>query len=227
MQNKTRMRRSMLIAISLLTAIVVPARADTIFQTATYTGVDNGEFIIQSTPNFTRFVGASFTISQRTDVTGIGAQFGGFPSGTVFGAIVPLASLTALPAGAPSQLESISLGDVVFAVAGGIHDVLQPLSVTLDPGTYGIIFGSGLFGASGFAGLGDGNATVGSPNFFDFQQVASPNWKVLNADGVRLFVEGNVVAAVPEPSTWAMIILGFAGIGAVTYRRRTAATLAA
>jgi hypothetical protein len=28
------------------------------------------------------------------------------------------------------------------------------------------------------------------------------------------------VEAVPEPSTWAMMILGFAGIGAVTYRRR-------
>jgi len=227
MPNKTRMPRSILVAISLLTAIVVPAKADTVFQTATYTGVDNGEFVIQSTPNFMRFVGASFTINQQTDITGIGAQFGGFPSGTIFGAIVPLASLTALPAGSPSQLESISVADVEFSVSGGIHDILQPLSVTLNPGTYGVIFGSGLFGTSGFAGLGDGNATVGSPNFFDFQQVASPDWKVLNADGVRLFVEGNVVTAVPEPSTWAMMILGFAGIGVMTYRRRPAARLAA
>jgi PEP-CTERM motif-containing protein len=35
------------------------------------------------------------------------------------------------------------------------------------------------------------------------------------------------VAAVPEPSTWAMLILGFAGIGFMTYRRRKIATLAA
>jgi len=28
------------------------------------------------------------------------------------------------------------------------------------------------------------------------------------------------ISAVPEPSTWAMIILGFAGIGTVAYRRR-------
>jgi hypothetical protein len=35
------------------------------------------------------------------------------------------------------------------------------------------------------------------------------------------------VSAVPEPSTWAMIILGFAGIGATTYRRRKTAALAA
>jgi hypothetical protein len=27
-------------------------------------------------------------------------------------------------------------------------------------------------------------------------------------------------AAVPEPSTWAMMILGFAGVGYMAYRRR-------
>jgi hypothetical protein len=34
------------------------------------------------------------------------------------------------------------------------------------------------------------------------------------------------VAAVPEPSTWAMMILGFVGVGAMTYRRRKNAVLA-
>jgi hypothetical protein len=35
------------------------------------------------------------------------------------------------------------------------------------------------------------------------------------------------VTAVPEPSTWAMLILGFAGVGFMTYRRRKTAALAA
>ena len=36
------------------------------------------------------------------------------------------------------------------------------------------------------------------------------------------------IAAVPEPSTWAMMILGFAGVGFMTYRRRNqSAALAA
>jgi hypothetical protein len=35
------------------------------------------------------------------------------------------------------------------------------------------------------------------------------------------------VAAVPEPSTWAMMILGFAGVGFMAYRRRKTAALAA
>lgn len=36
-----------------------------------------------------------------------------------------------------------------------------------------------------------------------------------------------LVAGVPEPSTWAMMILGFVGIGAITYRRRKSAMVTA
>jgi PEP-CTERM motif len=34
-------------------------------------------------------------------------------------------------------------------------------------------------------------------------------------------LSGDLVAAVPEPSTWAMMILGFAGIGFVAYRQKS------
>jgi PEP-CTERM motif len=36
----------------------------------------------------------------------------------------------------------------------------------------------------------------------------------------------SLTASIPEPSTWAMMILGFAGIAAMTYRRRKRAMLA-
>lgn len=35
-----------------------------------------------------------------------------------------------------------------------------------------------------------------------------------------LSVTGPEVGAVPEPSTWAMMILGFAGVGVLAYRRK-------
>jgi hypothetical protein len=35
-----------------------------------------------------------------------------------------------------------------------------------------------------------------------------------------------LTAAVPEPSTWAMMILGFAGVGFMAYRRKSEGTLA-
>jgi PEP-CTERM motif len=40
----------------------------------------------------------------------------------------------------------------------------------------------------------------------------------LGIDGV------NLTAAVPEPSTWAMMLLGFAGIGFMAYRRHKKTT---
>jgi hypothetical protein len=40
-------------------------------------------------------------------------------------------------------------------------------------------------------------------------------------------IEVSVASAVPEASTWAMMILGFAGIGVMAYRRRGPATTAA
>jgi hypothetical protein len=40
-------------------------------------------------------------------------------------------------------------------------------------------------------------------------------------------IRGQLIPTVPEPSTWAMMILGFCGIGAMTYRRRKSAMLAA
>jgi PEP-CTERM motif len=36
-----------------------------------------------------------------------------------------------------------------------------------------------------------------------------------------LSVSGTFTPAVPEPSTWAMLLLGFAGIGFMAYRRRS------
>jgi hypothetical protein len=37
---------------------------------------------------------------------------------------------------------------------------------------------------------------------------------------------GGTIGSVPEPSTWAMMILGFAGVGFMAYRRRKDSTLA-
>jgi hypothetical protein len=63
------------------------------------------------------------------------------------------------------------------------------------------------------AGLAAGEA------YFDIHTGQFPGGEI------RGFLQA--VTAVPEPSTWAMMILGFFGIGAMTYRRRKSAMLAA
>jgi hypothetical protein len=43
---------------------------------------------------------------------------------------------------------------------------------------------------------------------------------ILGTNGNTGVVAANAVSAVPEPSTWAMLILGFWGVGFMAYRRR-------
>jgi hypothetical protein len=72
-------------------------------------------------------------------------------------------------------------------------------------------------------------APLGSSLTFDLTYVI-PDY----AAGIRIGWDGpgiytprsELVAGVPEPSTWAMMILGFAGVGFITYRRSRKSTIA-
>src|ERR1700722_15540400 len=184
-------------------AVAASADAKTIFETATFTGVDTGEYIVSDT----RYFGVAFTLDQTTEITGIG-QFGGFPGGTIFGAIVSLPSTTSFPDFTPSTIEANSLAHVVFAAPSDTTDLTEKVDVTLSAGAYGVVFGSGAFAAEGFGGLGDGNNSMGSPNFFTYFQLDSDSWEAASLDGARITVSG-----VPEASTWAMMLIGFGGLG--------------
>jgi hypothetical protein len=50
---------------------------------------------------------------------------------------------------------------------------------------------------------------------------------IIGSSFVFAGVNLSLTTAVPEPSTWAMMILGFAGVGFMAYRRRNSAMLAA
>jgi hypothetical protein len=181
----------------------IPASAKLVLETATYTGDDTGEYFVQDG----RFIGAAFTLGATEQITNVGAQFGGFPSGTIFAAIVPLASQTSLPSFTPSDIAANAIADVVFSVPQATAiDYSVPLSVTLSAGSYAVIFGSGVFGAEGWAGLGQLNDVVGSPNWVG--TLFDNSWSADSYDGVRI-----TLTAAPEPSTWAMLIIGLAGLG--------------
>ena len=50
-----------------------------------------------------------------------------------------------------------------------------------------------------------------------FFSVSDGRYTILTSPGIL----NEVASAVPEPSTWAMLLLGFFGIGCLSYRRRT------
>ena len=74
---------------------------------------------------------------------------------------------------------------------------------------YGIAFTT----AAGTFNIFDAIADGGTTN------TSSPYGLILAATGAETFGTATI-AAVPEPSTWAMMILGFAGVGFMAYRRR-------
>ena len=154
-------------------------------------------------------------MDKTTQITGIGGQFGGFPQGEIFGAIVALPSPTSFPDFTPSGIEANSLAHVVFAAPSDTTDLTENLDVTLSAGSYAVVFGSGAFGADGNGGLGDGNNPVGSPNFFTYFKFDGDAWEVASLDGARI-----TLSAAPEPSTWAMMLVGLAGLGVVGSRAR-------
>jgi PEP-CTERM motif len=79
---------------------------------------------------------------------------------------------------------------------------------------------------------GAGQAFVGSPagTYVAFEDLTFPNSDFNYFDQTFVFTTvGSVpaVASVPEPTTWAMLLLGFAGVGFMAYRRRSQLAMAA
>jgi hypothetical protein len=67
--------------------------------------------------------------------------------------------------------------------------------------------------------------TCGGPNTFNGyaggSRIAFSSFDSIAADPTISAAFETEISAVPEPSTWAMMILGFAGVGFMAYRRRT------
>jgi hypothetical protein len=62
-------------------------------------------------------------------------------------------------------------------------------------------------------------------NGTDPSQWTSTAW--YSVDGYDAWFKASFASAVPEPSTWAMLLLGFAGIGLMAYRRKSKPALMA
>ena len=59
----------------------------------------------------------------------------------------------------------------------------------------------------------------------DTSMPTGENFSVFDGPVAGLRYGGVAFAAAPEPSTWAMLLLGFAGLGFVGYRKRSALSL--
>jgi hypothetical protein len=71
-----------------------------------------------------------------------------------------------------------------------------------------------------FSGGVIGSTFVPASTYIAFEDLAK-DVSDFNYLDLQIYAKSGVVAAVPEPSTWAMMILGFAGVGFMAYRRKS------
>ena len=78
-------------------------------------------------------------------------------------------------------------------------------------------------------GVVSGNSITSSSFFIDFNNtpitfqgftLTVNDVTIPAARGTTVQITGTITPAVPEPSTWAMMILGFMGVGFMAYRRK-------
>jgi outer membrane lipase/esterase len=104
-------------------------------------------------------------------------------------------------------------------------------ATTVLPGVPGSTTGSACVAGAGATawGLFCGNTTTPQPNFAHLRSADSEQTSFFSDDqhfsAAGQLIEANYAFSllqgpVPEPSTWAMMLLGFAGIGFMAYRRK-------
>jgi hypothetical protein len=180
---------------------------------------------------------ASASTLETFDITWSGASFGNtaVASGvmTLDTSVLPtsnniIGDITALQvsvSGASSGNGTFPLsafGLVVFDARSSVLDLSKELiGQTLSDGcSYGTSTGAcgvGFGGDFSLAGNGSDPRAPASMSYFELS--------TYNGTGDSMLVTS--ISPVPEPSTWAMMILGFSSLGFMAYRRRNSVILAA
>lgn len=205
---------ALLLGSSMITAAA--ARGDVLYQSAT--NVLSGSMTSPSGVGVDSsfFSGANFHLSTSAHLSQIGGNFGDFVSpgnGLVFGAVVPVASLTSPPVPADLSSNVLATTLITLPAAGQSADVFGNLSLDLTPGFYGIVFGSGKFGATGstlaITKWDAVAANTGGVQTYALRQ--SDGAFFTQAPGARYVAIGTV----PEPTSVAML-----GVAATALLRR-------
>jgi len=99
----------------------------------------------------TQFLGSRFSTDQQVNITAVGGHLVEGTAGNLFGAIIRLTGPGGVPQGSPFSGSEV-VASTVFDPCSSSTDFRAPLTATLEPGNYALVFGTGRLGSTGGAG---------------------------------------------------------------------------
>jgi hypothetical protein len=208
--------RSTLLAGLFTCATIAGAQASTVTETYTFT-LDNFVDIVGSSPPPITSVSGSFTLTFDPTVA-VSDQTTGITVNSLTSGIVtdsPIGFSVFLPA-SPGDPLYISIGDIFGGtnyIYGNRNEFVLflrfPDPSNLDNAELNVC------NAPGF--------TCG--NYTGTETVYTSGYGQAGTGSIWFATVQTITPAVPEPSSWAMMILGFAGVGFMTYRRKSRPSL--
>jgi hypothetical protein len=185
------------------------ASAATIFESGTlgptgvtFTDLTNGTVPGTSVNSFV-FTGVRFELTQPVLTSQVGGHFVREAAGTFFGAIVALDNANDFPNSGDLSTPDV-LGAATLSFPNPSAEVFGNLALSLDPGWYALVFGSGLFGTAGSGAALRNGQDIGTPTYVAYQPNSGVTWIDITpiARNHRFVVQGTIV---PEPNALGLI----------------------
>ena len=220
-------RFAVLILAAVLTLMMTVSHvmAATIFESGTLgpTGVTNGDGVPAANVSASVFNGVRFQLTQPVMTSQVGGHFfaNPFNGNSFFGAVVRLENENDFPNSGNLTTPDV-LGHTLLTFPSPSAEVFGDLKLSLVPGWYALVFGSGLFGSHGDGAMPLNNPDIGSPTYIGFQP--GPGWfnlsilsDVFQFKNYRFVVTGE---AIPEPSTIILAACLVLAVPCLRQRRR-------
>jgi hypothetical protein len=159
-----------------------------------------------------QFLGFRFFLPAPVTTSAIGGHVATMTGPDIFGAVVALTNLVDYPDSLDlSTTDVLGGARIPLAAPGSASGVVSaPLHLSLDAGWHALVFGSGLFGATGFGRLTFDNLPPGNHPFFASDGLVGPRSYFEGSHATArmyVFLDG-AASPVPEPGTVALLASG-------------------